>query len=67
MYVLFQYLLIISLNFLLSKISCTILLVYCNIFHIYNMSPFLTKHNVFGHQKINVEVLRHTVHEDTSV
>ena len=31
------------------------------------MSPFLTKRNVFGHQKINVEVQRHTVHEDTSV
>ena len=37
------------------------------IYHICNISPFLMKHNVFGYQKTIVEVLNHTVHQDTPV
>ena len=45
---------------LLHKSSHTISWMYCNRYHIYNISPFLVRHNVFG-------LLRHNAHEDTSV
>ena len=41
--------------------------IYYNLYHIYNISRLLPRHNVFGYQKPNVKVLRNTVHEDTSV
>ena len=42
------------------------MLIY-NLYYIYNVSPFLMRQNVFGYQKTNVVVLRHTVQEDRSV
>ena len=46
---------------LLQKSSYTIYMniQYYNLYHIYNISPFLIKHNVFG-------LLRHTVQEEAS-
>ena len=52
-------LIIYFLKSLLHKSSYTISWIYYNLYHIYNVSPFLIRHNVFG-------LLRHTVHEDTS-
>ena len=49
------------------KSSYTISWIYYNLYHIYNTSPFFIMHNVLDYQKTNVEVLRHTVHENTSV
>ena len=52
---------------LLYKSSYTISWIYHNLYHVYNISPFNKRHNVFGYQKTNADVLRHTVHEDTSI
>ena len=67
MYMFYQHLLFVPLNLLLSKSSYTISGVYYNLYQIYNISPFFIRRNVFGYQKFNVEVLRHTVREGTSV
>ena len=47
---------------LLQKSSYTISMSiqYYNLYHIYNISPFLIRHNVFG-------LFKHTVHETTPV
>ena len=66
MYMSHQHLLFISLNLLSSKGSYTISGIYYNLYQIYNTSPFLIRHNVFGYRKFNVEVLRQTLHKGTS-
>ena len=38
------------------KRLCTTSWIYYNIYDFYNISPFLLRHNVYGHQKANLEV-----------
>ena len=41
--------------------------IYICVYHVYNLSQFLTRQNVLGHQKAYAEVLRHTLDESTTV
>ena len=67
MYMLFQDLFFIYLNLYRFSYVHIKYHEYITIYIFFNISPFLITHNVFGYQKTNVEVLRHTVHKDTSV
>ena len=63
---LFQHLLFISLNLYRTKVHIQYYEYIYNLHLIYNISPLLIRYIVFGYQKTNVEVLRHTAHEDTN-
>ena len=67
MYRLFQHLLFISLNPYCKKVHVQYD-EYMIMYHVYNISPFVTRHNVFDHHKL---MLRYPstlhMHRDVSV
>ena len=82
MYILFQRLLFISLNLYRTKVHIQhheyimiyiifaiyrIIFITLHLSYYHNIIMFLMRHNVFGYQKTNVKVPKHTIDEDISL
>ena len=82
MFMLFQRLLFISLNLYCTKVRIQhheyiiiyiiftiyrIIFITLHLSYYHNIIIFLIRHNVFGYQKTNVKVPKHTMDEETSL